>query len=76
MFSMDQALLFSVTLFAPKALNLSSKEWSWVSSSASFGAIAAIPLHWLQSSWQQRQKTLSSYYWKESSSVWEWEQKQ
>jgi len=26
MFSVDQALLFSLTLFAPKALNLSSKE--------------------------------------------------
>jgi len=51
MFGMDQALLSSVALFAPEALNLSSKQWSWISSGATlgatFGAIAAVPLNWL-----------------------------
>ncbi|GJQ13895.1 hypothetical protein GpartN1_g5686.t1 [Galdieria partita] len=47
MFGMDQALLSSVELFAVPDLNLSSSEWSWISSAATLGAaggaLIAIP---------------------------------
>lgn len=38
MFGMDQALLSSVELFAIPDLNLTSHQWSWISSAATLGA--------------------------------------
>eukprot|EP00871_Galdieria_phlegrea_P000186 jgi/Galph1/1168/GphlegSOOS_G5745.1 len=47
MFGMDQALLSSVELFAVPDLNLTSHQWSWISSAATLGAaggaVIAIP---------------------------------
>eukprot|EP00871_Galdieria_phlegrea_P000794 jgi/Galph1/1715/GphlegSOOS_G365.1 len=49
MFGMDQALLSSVELFAVPDLNLTSNQWSWISSAATLGAtggsVIAIPFN-------------------------------